>query len=1259
MQFKIVHTADIQVQSREKNLSISYNKCLQDIEDNIIKLKAEIYLITGDLFEYAISNETEKKLMYQHLSRVLTIDTLKEVVIMAGNHDLEKINRKKENEEEENSINTFAETINALGDQYAKKLNYLKYSKPTPSIATDKLVWLPYSLEDGLAIRSSAADTVKALEESGKCVVTLYHDILKEYVDETKLPVQKSKYETLCGMSDFHTPLTIAGDIHLNWNYASEDGKRFYYCGSPIQRNFGEGSYFKVGEKVMHVAADKKVVKVFIFDSDSLKIQFCNDLAINDYVAYNTIETLLNVKPENLFDNIDTIISNIKFGKEQTFIKFKLSNVFISYELELRKLMFEKTSDYKRVNIDVSYDKFVNTNDHTNVERILATTTGEESIETNEQTSQESLDVLTDTPTLDNLILTDIQLKKLFTYTLDERMNKLIKEYGNDKETLSLIYGKILDTFVDELSNCINQQTRLNIELQSIKCNMFMSLGENDIVINAPGITRISATNAVGKTTLFHMIRWTIRGELYEGMNRAQVKKNTLLVFNNKRGDLDDLTTQLKLHINNSDITITRFASRTWKRGVTEEQKIALNWRDFIQTVTMSVKLHIHNTVTNKEQELVGDAAQQYINTWFGDAPETIMFVNYVKILQTLGMPSKELNQIILNFIGVDYLDKLEINLPIIKDSLMVEKPKRSKEEIMDDIKQADNTIAETDKSITENTARKNEIDEKHTVLNEELSSVHSELEKLGDVNENISIKTRELGVVENTIRIFEIQEKKEKPQFERVIPQAPDTSTMDNRIEELNVRKTETETSFNATQTQITELKSELESNYVNIIETVTNAKTAIESKINELISTRTQAENSILVKQEEIKSGVCPTCKRPYDDAAAFEEKKNHLLSEIESLKQEVNETSQLIESQRYKVELIKVKIEKLKFNYKLVCSLNLSATTEDNDDRNVMINNLKTLAQKCDEIKVSSATLNDEIRKQQLEKDAATAKYTSELKSYNDALLLYNKECNEIDAYNAKVDEQTLQLSQHKTTHALITKDIETLRTLLPLYEATKEKQTKLKGEIAEVTLQQRQTEEITTRLAVEKTNAQNKKQNLETEYNNCLRYQINNQIYKVYSQIITSDFKQIVFEYYRNFLNNSLNVLLEDVNFKLFFNNDSDLYMISLKDGVCSYTPCQQVSGMESVFMGLSLIYMMSVLNIKNSISLICIDELSGQLNDGKNLTYDAPDYCELFVKIVNKFKEKNVLIVDHQIKDMFETLKYEVRETENGGKYFVI
>lgn len=170
-----------------------------------------------------------------------------------------------------------------------------------------------------------------------------------------------------------------------------------------------------------------------------------------------------------------------------------------------------------------------------------------------------------------------------------------------------------------------------------------------------------------------------------------------------------------------------------------------------------------------------------------------------------------------------------------------------------------------------------------------------------------------------------------------------------------------------------------------------------------------------------------------------------------------------------------------------------------------------------------------------------------------------------------------------------------------------------------------------------------------------------YQLNLYIYGIYSKLVKNDFKKIVFEYYRKFLNNTLNILLEGLKFKLFWDESGELFMIEIKNGQTSFRPVQLVSGMETCFQGLALIYAIHVLNVKNSVSTIFIDEISGQLNSGKELTNkdSVQNYQEQLILLLGKFNKKNLFIIDHVIHDLNQSNTFEVVASKEGSKFIKV
>jgi len=144
------------------------------------------------------------------------------------------------------------------------------------------------------------------------------------------------------------------------------------------------------------------------------------------------------------------------------------------------------------------------------------------------------------------------------------------------------------------------------------------------------------------------------------------------------------------------------------------------------------------------------------------------------------------------------------------------------------------------------------------------------------------------------------------------------------------------------------------------------------------------------------------------------------------------------------------------------------------------------------------------------------------------------------------------------------------------------------------------------------------------------------------------------------------------LLEGLNFRLYWNSDAHLFMSKFSidesgNRQMIYVPVKLASGMQSTFLGLSLIYAIHTLNNRNSLSHIFIDEISGQLNSGKNNDKDAENidesqtknYQQQLVLLLNKFDEKKIFIVDHVVDQLFETHAYYVNRKRVNNKVVTI
>ena len=70
-------------------------------------------------------------------------------------------------------------------------------------------------------------------------------------------------------------------------------------------------------------------------------------------------------------------------------------------------------------------------------------------------------------------------------------------------------------------------------------------------------------------------------------------------------------------------------------------------------------------------------------------------------------------------------------------------------------------------------------------------------------------------------------------------------------------------------------------------------------------------------------------------------------------------------------------------------------------------------------------------------------------------------------------------------------------------------------------------------------------------------------------------------------------------------------------------------------MESMVVCLALESVLRGLNWKKT--NLFLDELSGVLNNGKNLSYSAMNFHDLFIKLIHKIsKKEKIFIIDHNL-----------------------
>jgi energy-coupling factor transporter ATP-binding protein EcfA2 len=1278
---KIIQTADIQVKTSKPHLLKVTELMLRNIEEKIEIIKPDAYIISGDLFEYGNTGnvtELDRSIIATHLINVIKFPHIGEIIIIDGNHDY------MSSQPSENSVTTIATIVNQLG---VDKLRYFKDSGIYQSFVDSNLQYYVISIHDSLLQQPNVSPNTP-----NTSIITLYHGMIKEYVDSSKLPIPQHVYNVLPSYNMFPNSTIMAGDIHERWSY-----EHFYYPGSPMQHTHNEGIFFYVTDKL--VSTDIQTKGIYLYEKGVDNQYFYPKLIeLDRYISYVTI----TIDPNYPF-NIH-LLKNINIPPAtHVRLKIKSSNLFLKHEPHIRQL-------FEAPNVDISFEYtkvFIEQSTRPIIEQLILENTL--SNIPSETTLDNNDEIFT---SMDKLLLSNEQLLKLFKDVSKPLFDKIKENIEVSDDTIETT-NKL---FMDELEEAIGTSSkRYNIQFKNIKASNFMLLRDVDVdlsVFDIDGnpvnsIVRVTGSNGVGKTTIYNMLYWLLTGKVYKEMSSRSINQNNMVVFNNRDENVKRVVVNCYFDVNSMPVVAHRSVTLN-DNGSLDKQLI--------------VKYDKETTV-----RLDGEAAQAQLDRWFNEVPDTIMILNQMKIDKLLKWTTpQELNDIILNYIGVDYIDKMTNNLDFVKGVLTSNKPTHTRQEISQLTKECLSKIEEHIKEQQLLEVSIADIKESTEATIKEIASINEELIKVGNLPEIENSYNNEIKELESQIRPYK------EPQplivIDLVKPTEPDVTeyhtivdtnntkidslreeyTKDN--EELKVAyktlcdtRTETYklilskiqnhvTSINNIDKQITDIYNNAAIELNGKIKLLEHDENKLTNDIHNIKRDISLKEDEIVTLQNEISSGVCSKCNRPFDEV-------NHEKHVVE-INEKINNLQVLIEeykndnkSKQEECQGITNTISEHKGKYSTI--INREYTTDEienlklqKDETQKKLDICRMWQQKLDFQFVLKEIYNEDMYGKFVDESGIVSNYNlivnriystdkeivncesciadatkiiqSATSEYVKLMGEYQKALQDNIITNNKINEENLINQQQQQLNISLNKQIENIKVKIAaldwtLYKELISQRTLISSKLNELNSLNLKLSNQLTAEAVTIENYKNKKDSLDKELETLIKYESNQIIWKVYSTIIKNNLKRIIFEYYRCYLNNTLSHLLSDVNFKLFWNEQSELTQIRVKDSIQTTQSVKQSSGMETIFLGLSLIYTLHILNVKNSISTIFIDEISGTLNNGKNLSYDAIDFQELFVNILNRFNHKTIFIIDHHLNNIFETITYEVVPS-NDGKY---
>ena len=1252
-QFKIAHIADLHLNLKKSELP--QKRTLDDIINTISDRYYGIdsLIIAGDIFDMTPQTNAEVKMIYQFLVDLLNIDTLDEVIFMEGNHDLIlKKSRQQEGETDITVFDTFINMLSSLNEEYSEKFIYINKSGIYQSKMHQNIKYVGYCLRDGMNLQPFEKD-------SNSTYIGIYHDILKEYAIEKKLPVRQDILDRKLSIDTFKNDgcdYVIAGDIHENYNFDNY----FFYSGSAQQVNAGEGEYIKIlknnqikfdettSEKFINIyQIDTKAHKL-ILDKKSSLINFRNYITIDIKETY-TIAEIMDMLTKNK-GTIETILPS-KFNIVENTIVIKLLYYYRQVESELTNRIqefFKSILNNLESKIEVKYNGLQIESEEA-IEKI------QKVLEIVQDTNEDNTDVESngeiiisdDLKSLKPIHLTNEQIQKLFEAQIDTLNNSDI----DDK-----VKSDVINLFKSEYSNILNYHTNkfYDIKLLSIYTNSFMGLGENNIDLDIPGLVRIKGTNGVGKTTLYNMIKYVVTGNVFDGLSKNQKVKNALLLFNDSNPDIDEQIIKLSFTINQKPLEIIRKNERIWKNNVSDEQKTSINWKDYVSTVKSSVIIKTpEKTIENQE------VVENLLNEWFGNTINNIVILNSQKLSEILNTTGSNLKDLILFYLGINYLSILKDNLPNIKESLNISKPNINYNNTKVELNENIQKLSEIEKHKNDFETHKTDYEEKIKSYENHLESTNNQLIALGYNSTVIELN-------QETLNNLQIEYAKVESFTEKQIEPAKTNIDYERKQIDLEFQEKQKEYNdfiekINQARIKLETLKSErIQENQKSIKNEFDTKITVIETEINDLTSKRNKVEIDFNTKLEdaksrnrqylfeidkiekELESGICQSCKRPFDVDVKHIEELNQKLSEFKQLYNDSKaEIDSILQKKNNELSDFDNSINEKKDNLMLLrkdfakqLSLTLSVVYEDLEEKKRKLSDLNDTKKNefdiCIKEKDNKISELIEIERKSNIEIQKVINHNNNVDKRNDLISRINALKSEIE--NVQVRKEKFDILNEKKK--AYSEEIQKSKTE---YGAIVTRFNQLEKEIVVVN---------------SKINEINHKLNEYDEYKKRLV------TFNVYKTIVEDKFPEAIFLYYQQFINNVLNELLEDMNFKLYWHTSGDLYMTVIENGNIVYRPVLLSSGMQNAFLGLSLVYAIHELNIKNNISHIFIDEISGQLNSGKELSNkeDVINYQSELSNLLSKFKNKSIFIIDHVIENLFETMSYEVVKSSDGSKY---
>jgi DNA repair exonuclease SbcCD ATPase subunit len=1305
MKVRIVHLGDIQVEIKttgEMSQRLAeYEFVARQTVDKISKIKPDIVYFAGDIFQDYLANGDETKWFSTLLHSILPLT--KRIIIIPGNHDEKQSNNDIiENGEIRNQTDAIDSVVTAIN---SSKISYYKHTGYYIDDIFD-ITWCVWSQIDKHSPKSPKP--AYNPHDLGLSIVTkssidLYHDPIRNSIGfDGNTQRGSESYKIDLNTFKCHTNTVLAGDIHAPQIFKDNDFV-FTYCSSLIQRNFGEGDYYS-DSKLIVDGNSRHGFNNIVFDIEQNKIETIEFIPVASNVGRHTIYITSNFS----YDLIDTLhITPSGFDYIRVECQGSVDKFFEHREQIIKHLSTDTTS----ITTSFSTDAISTNSELTEIQSVNDLIGRDKIIEIAFKYIAES--VKSTTMLTDDLKdKAEAFFKKLFLQEFDKvdlsaiykRITFIDADVQNFMALGSNVHINLNDFNIARITgtNTVGKTTALH----------FIPFMLTDLISPAQSMKFVKQNylsyfnNKIDADTCGGTIRFYVNDDLHELTKTAKRSwKKGVSKWNQK--DWADYVSDISVSIELKSNALTSTDTEKIRSYLSTE---VLSYDDFINT--MFINSHIIDKTIHRKSEELNQAIIENMGLTFFNSMLDAYDETREAIMGKMTKPTSTIDAIVKSQLALEAeiqeseiaLIDLSKDLQLYKDNLQISETNRTNlfrtlknVRTVDDINAAisdeQSSIVLTNQIISDTKTKQIQLLEKtkqSADINANLNLQLSELDKsINAIKSNITLKEQNISSIKAAIDVA-----KTNLQTLAKLIESENAESINALKLSLSQKQTDLANIKTTHQTELLafeQRRTERISNINAIISDITQVTKTREDNLKLSEQQKYNKQNQInLVNQKliDIETNIkalqtntaCSECGRDHDATThekiqasikLLEFDANNQRKSIESMKAdliEIDNTIDVVSSQiadnaktvvKYNADIVSINneaIDTAEYD-KSVQSINaeISELSQKITDEEVKLltsvkadqriidaaNAIKLNIQQTTDLQESINDLNDQIGTIIEQKTAISAKLIDIAAIESDMLELQqilSNASNDLIKSDLTLKQLNEELEFAKSD-LLINVDISNIDNVI----------TQLKQQI--LTLD-------TKLFNVNQSISDSKKQidNCATDIQVIKKYQIADSVLKLYKRLVSKNgLPQYVFEHIIPIINSKLNDLMDGIKFRLFFDKDDlVMKMVDLNKNIIQ--PVTFSSGAETTFLGLSLISARQQLNIAKSCNLFLIDELAGTLNSGDGLSYNAPNYQQIFVDIIKRMsKSTKIMIVDHVLSTDIQFDKIlEVQYGERGS-----